>query len=617
MKYILVLLLMVAHAANAATGSPGQTIFDKYGLAPAPQPSEALHQFENFRSQAKKGGVLRMSHDSPIDLVFPYSMKDGRPFENAPNVESLYEGLMTTHPFASSRTLYTLTAKQYWIDRQNLTLTVEINPEARFWNGDAVTADDLVFSWEIFSLAYNGEKGTKFMKDIYGSRVEVKALTPMTVQFYFPELSPEKLSDGLYYLFNLAIVKPWDKARVHEVKVPYMGTGPYQIESVNRSQLTLRRDPQYWASQHPMRKNLFNFDQLKALVYRDQDVARMSFAGRNLDVFFETSSSAEASLDETGKVQGFSRRQLQKWERDVSSRVLGFNMAHVDTGRLAFRKAIALAIDFDFANRSFYNSTLNRLRAPGQLSDYSPKGQLSTAAQDLLRQAPAAPPGEVFSAYETYGYLSLPFDLSNRERLKVAMKLLFDDGYKLVGSRLTRDGRPVELELLTMSPNPSDKILGLFRSTLAQMGIQLTIRSISDSSAYTSQAKKRNYDLIFEFLPIQRQFESLNTNYVRQALHSSNAMRTDHVTNLVNLKNPFVDWLVEELAVNPPSSPKFRPLSELLLRSMSALLPFALVGEKTQTVLYANDHICTVPWTTSLIETSYYSEKCTESLPRH
>lgn len=583
----------------------GKTVFDRYGLPPAPAADKHLQEFEAFRSRARQGGSLRMAHSRPIHIVFPFAMKDGRPIENGPWTEVLYESLMESHPFGSSRTLYAVLAKQYWIDRKEQTLTIETNPEARFWDGEPVTAADVEFSWKAFVQAYGGEKGTKFMRDIYG-KVDVQVLSPSTIRFHFLDLPGERMSDAVYYLLAMGIVKPWRQTLSTDVQIPYMGTGGYRIQQITREVMIVRREKPYWASEHPMRKNLFNFDELYAVVYRDDSVARVAFQGQSLNIHYESQVNHEERLITDGRSNGFSRRSLRRWDREISSMGVVFNTQKPHTGRPAFRKALMLALDFEYANQNFFQGRLHRLRAPGDLSLYAPQGDLSLEARALVAQSPVSAPPTIFRNYENYGYRALELNLPERERLKRAQQILLEDGYTVRGTTLTRNGVPVRLEFLMRQPNSSyGKMLPLYRLTLARLGIDLQIREVSDVSSYSNEAKKRQYDMVFSSVPVARGFESLNMNFVRQALHSTNAGNKDHIVNLANLESPFLDWVIDELAVTAPASGRFRPLAELFLRTLSDEMPFGLIGEKTENILFADDRICTSKWNVDVTTTAY------------
>ena len=103
-------------------------------------------------------GVLSLAGSArlePADLVFnngtEVSTLDPAKVTGVPEgriIKALFEGLVVKHP----RTLEPLPgmAESWDVSEDGLTYTFHIREEARWTNGDPVTADDFVFSWERF-----------------------------------------------------------------------------------------------------------------------------------------------------------------------------------------------------------------------------------------------------------------------------------------------------------------------------------------------------------------------------------------------------------------------------------------------------------------------------------
>ena len=77
-----------------------------------------------------------------------------------------------------------------------------------------------------------------------------------------------------------------------------------------------------------------------------------------------------------------------------------------------------------------------------------------------------------------------------RQNLRVAKKILEEEGWFIQDGKLMRDGKHFEFEFLIVSPSV-ERIALAFQKTLEVLGITMNVRTV-DSSQY--QARLLNYD---------------------------------------------------------------------------------------------------------------------------
>ena len=63
-----------------------------------------------------------------------------------------------------------------------------------------------------------------------------------------------------------------------------MASGPYLISDINPGKsITYKRNPDYWAKDHPVRKGMYNFDEITIKYYKDPVVALEAFKAGEFD----------------------------------------------------------------------------------------------------------------------------------------------------------------------------------------------------------------------------------------------------------------------------------------------------------------------------------------------
>ncbi len=169
----------------------------------------------------------------------------------------LYEGLTNMHP----KTLVPVPgmAERWEVSEDGRTYTFHIRKNARWSNGDPLTAEDFVYSWRRFldpampakyaQLLWLVVKGRDFFDGkVPSAEVGIRAPEPHTfvVELVHPTAYFLDLC-SFYPLFPVhratveAHPKTWSKPR------NFVGNGPFLLEARTiRDRIRLRKNPQYW-----------------------------------------------------------------------------------------------------------------------------------------------------------------------------------------------------------------------------------------------------------------------------------------------------------------------------------------------------------------------------------
>src|SRR6202040_2898478 len=136
-------------------------------------------------------------------------------------------------------TLYGLLAKSVETDEARSYVTFRLDPKARFSDGQKVTADDVLFSWELLR-----DKGRPNHRQYYSKVEKAEALNPLTVRFDFGGAADRELP----LILGLIPILPRhaiDAATFEETSMAApIGSGPYRVTAVNPGvSVTLTRNP--------------------------------------------------------------------------------------------------------------------------------------------------------------------------------------------------------------------------------------------------------------------------------------------------------------------------------------------------------------------------------------
>jgi peptide/nickel transport system substrate-binding protein len=389
-------------------------------------------------------------------------------------------------------TLYGLLARTVETDDARSYVTFALDPAAHFSDGAPVTADDVVFSWQLLR-----DHGRPNHRSYYSKVAKAEILDPRTVRFDFSDSSDRELP----LILGLMPVLPKHAVDVstfeNSTLAKPIGSGPYIVATVDAGKsVSFRRDPNYWGRALPINRGLWNFDEVRFDFYRDGNAYFEAFKAGLYDVRSETDPGRwQTGYDFPAARDGRVLKDtfptgLPKFASDFV-----FNARRPIFADIRVRQAIALLFDFQWINRDFFYNLYQRSASyfdDSELSAYQrPAGERERA---LLSPYPDAVRAEVLD-----GTWSPPVtDGSGYDRatLRQALALLNAAGYELKGTAL-RDkasGHPFAFEI--MVTNRDDERLALaFANMLKRAGIAMQVRLVDDAQ-YQQRLSSYDFDMI-------------------------------------------------------------------------------------------------------------------------
>jgi ABC-type transport system substrate-binding protein len=322
----------------AAQGAPG--------AKPASKGGGDASAITGGNPAAKKGGTLTYEAYEPSSLN-PISYKEAGAVEILE--KWVFETLLADDVVTGELT--PLLAKSYEISPDGKQFTFTLDERAKWFDGKPVTAEDVKFSFDVFSMEGANSPFRKAKMDDF-SAVEIPS--PGVIKFTAKERvfsNLEFLSSTLILPKHLYYSKDPKKLEKNEYTKAPKGSGPYMLDKWEKgSQSVLVRNPNYWGMALPQNKYAYNFDKIVIKYIRDPQIAFESLKKGDLD-YMPVRIGNTSLWEQTKKAEPFVKGQIRAIA--ASSKVqqgygfIGFNLQNELFADKRVRKALAMAVDRD------------------------------------------------------------------------------------------------------------------------------------------------------------------------------------------------------------------------------------------------------------------------------
>jgi len=227
--------------------------------------------FDYVNPDAPKGGEFSTWGFGTFDSLTPFILKG-----NAAQLSTVFFDTLMTGNLDEPDAMYGLAAESIEYPEDRSWVIFHMRPEAKFADGSAMRAEDVVFSFEILR-----DKGAPTYKVLFKDFAKVEALDDLTVKFTFVADAIKRelpMTAAGIPIFSKAYYATRDFAE--STLEPPLGSGAYELLSVDagRSVAYQRRDD-YWARDLPVNVGQNNFDVIKIEYFADYTAAFEAFKG--------------------------------------------------------------------------------------------------------------------------------------------------------------------------------------------------------------------------------------------------------------------------------------------------------------------------------------------------
>lgn len=496
-----------------------------------PKYTAEFTHFDYVNPDAPKGGVLRQASFGAFDTFNPFSVKGTA----APGIGLLFDTLMVEsldEPFSE----YGLIAEKIELAPDRSWVAFDLNPLARFSDGQPVTPADVIFTFNTLR-----EKGVPQYRYYFGDVLRVRQEGTQRVVFEFKEKGNRELPLILGQMPVLS-QKDWEgKDFTATTLVPPIGTGPYRVKAFEAGRYVLyERRLDYWGKDLPVNKGQYNFDQIRYDVYRDTTVALEAFKAGAYDIRLENEAKKWATAYDFDAVKK-GHVILREWHHGLPSGMQGFVM---NTRRPLFadkrvREALGLAFDFDWSNKNLFYGMYQRTTSYFDNSSMAAKGLPVGEEKKLLEKLGA--PNEILTKEIIFPVVQ---DSNIRPQLMQALDLLKEAGWTVQKGRLMNDkGEEFRFEiLLDSSGAPAwERIVLPYVRNLKKLGMNVQVR-VMDVLQYKNRLDHFDFDM---FVMVWGQ--SLSPGNEQRYFWGSASADQPGSYNFAGIKDPLVDALIEEV----------------------------------------------------------------------
>lgn len=489
--------------------------------------------FDYVDPDAPKGGSLTMAAIGSFDSLNPYIVK-GSP---AVGLGMVFETL-TTQSNDEAFSEYGLLAESIDMPEDRSWVAFELRPQARWHDGQPVTVDDVIFSFDILKA-----KGQPFYRAYYANVVKAERDGERRVKFVFDGSSNQELP---LILGQMPVLPKhyWEGREFDRTTLePPLGSGPYRIKSVDAGRsIAYERVPDYWGADIPVNRGRNNFDTLRYEYYRDPNVALEAFKVGQSDLRVEASSRFWATgYEGPALAKGLITKLEIPTEGGNGMQAFVFNTRRAKFADPRVRQALGYAFDFEWTNKNLFYGQYTRTDSYFSNSELAAHGLPGADELALLEPFRDRLPKEVFE--QEFKLPVTDGSGNNRDNLRAAVALLKNAGYEIRGGKLvnTATGEPLAFEIMIDSGGLFERIVGPFAKGLERLGVTVTVRAVDDAQ-YESRLQDFDFDMI-----VGNFGQSLSPGNEQRDFWGSAAADQPGSRNTIGIKDPVVDALIGKI----------------------------------------------------------------------
>ncbi len=482
---------------------------------------------------APKGGKLVLGLDGTFDSLNPFNVNAGSTAQGING--NVYQTLMTRsldEPF----TLYGLVATSIETDPARSYAIFHIDPRARFSDGTAVTAQDVLFTFDLLK-----RKGRPQQRGPYGLVAAATAPDAMTVRFDLTGSKDRELPLilALMPVLSHRAVDPVTFERA-SLALP-VGSGPYRVAAVTPgTRLTLLRDKNYWGRDLPTQRGLYNFDEIDLEYFRDDNALFEAFKAGIIDARIETNPQRWAGAYGFPALrEGRVRRETLPIGGPKGMEGFVFNLRRPMFRDIRVREALGLVFDFEWIDAKLFSGLYTRTKSFFDESDLSSVGH---PANDVERKLLAPYPGAVAPSAMAGTLVPPVSDGTGEDRAgaRQALDLLAQAGYHLDDGTLVKDGEPLTFEIM-VKDRGQERLALAYKSGLHRIGVEASVRLV-DEGQYQRRRQHFDFDVM-----IGAWIASSSPGNEQRSRWGSASADQEASFNLAGVRSPAVDGLIDAM----------------------------------------------------------------------
>lgn len=538
-------------------------------------PTDYKH-FPYVNPDVKKGGKVAYGVVGTYDSLNPFNLKSIRTTARGmwDNIfgNMVYESLMvrsSDEPF----TLYGLLAESVEWDENRTFIQFNLNPKAKWSDGQPVTSEDVIFSLEILR-----DKGRTPFSNRLKPVEKMEKVGERSVRFTFNDKVDREFPLILAFATPILPKHAIDAATFDQstLKIP-VGSGPYKVKSVAPGQkIVYERDPNYWGKDVPSKVGFDNYDEISVEYFLQENTLFEAFKKGAIDVYLEGNPTHwSRAYDFPAASNGDVVKDVFKPELPTGMLGFVFNLRRPIFQNDGVREALSMAFDFEWANRNLFDGAYTRTESFWQNSRLSSLGRAADEKElAILGSAKDRIAPEILAGKSTL--MTSDGSGGDRKILREVVEIFKKAGYTIKNGRMAdASGKPLAFEIMTQSQD-QEKVAVAYQRTLKMIGVDISIRTVDDAQ-YQARSGSFDYDIIMKSYP-----SSLSPGIEQVGRWGTDSKDRPGSFNFAGLGDPDVDRAIQAM-LNARTMEDFtaavRAYDRLLLAG-HYLVPLYHIGEQ-------------------------------------
>ncbi len=496
--------------------------------------------FDYVNPNAPQGGVARQVAFGTFDNF--NSVIAGVKGNLAYGTDLFTETLMTSALDEVSAE-YGLLAEAVSYPDDHAWVTYRLRANARWHDGKPVTPEDVIFSFDVF------KKNSPQLGAYYRHVTKAEKTGERDIKFTFDGPGNRELPQIVGQLPVLP--KHWwegtDKSgRKRDVTQttlePPLGSGKYKVKDFAPGRtIVYEKNPDYWGKDLNVNIGTHNFEQIRYEYFRDSTVALEAFKGDQIDWRSENSAKNWATAYDFPAVR---EKKVVLEEFPIRNfgvmQAFAFNIRRDKFKDPRVRRAFNFAFDFDEMNRQLFYGQYTRVNSYFEGTELASSGVPAGLELQILETVRDKVPADLFT--KPYTNPAGGNQQALRNNLREALALLREAGWEIRDTKLVnaKTGEAMSVELLVEQP-AFERVMLFYKPSLERLGIAVSVRTI-DSSQYENRLRQWDFDII-----TANWGQSLSPGNEQRGFWGSQAADIPGSRNLVGIKNPAVDALIERV----------------------------------------------------------------------
>jgi microcin C transport system substrate-binding protein len=501
---------------------------------------EGFKHFDYVNPNAPPGGTLRQSALGTFDNF--NTVVSGVKGSIAIGTE-LYVETLTTPSLDEVSTEYGLLAEAISYPADYSAVTYRLRAKARWHDGKPITSDDVLYSFDVL------KKNSPFYGAYYRHVVKVETTGEREVTFTFDGPGNRELPQIIGQLPVLP--KHWwegsDKSgRKRDVTQttlePPLGSGPYRLKDFAAGRtLVYEKFDDYWGKDLNVTIGTRNFQTIRYEFFRDSTVALEAFKGDQVDWRFENSAKEWANSYDFPAVRDKRVVREEFPTRNIGvMQAFAFNIRRDKFKDPRVRRAFNFVFDFEEMNRQLFFGQYKRIASFFEGTELAATDLPSGKELEILETVRGKVPDELFTKPYTNPVGGNPEAVRNN--LREALRLLREAGYEVKDTRLVEatSGKQFAVEFLVDEP-AAERFVLFYKPSLDRLGMTVNVRVV-DAAQYENRLRQWDFDII-----VASWAQSLSPGNEQRGFWSSQAADQPGSRNLIGIRNPAVDSLIERV----------------------------------------------------------------------